>query len=333
MNYTYTCEKFVPKKNDVKEAAVYFRNGDFFGVSGSEIVDFKLEYYDKLVRAERGFIPYVKSGFIKMNLGEKKKKDCDFLVYDADAFKRKRKEYVEKRCCDDAPYYFAFYDENNWYRSFLADTIVSVDGEYITFTFIENATMGASDSDRHTVNVCELRKNTIMKINLDFENCDCINVYEDEIEEICLNFKEELAYESEYLREVSSGYLRLKFDPDFIELHANENIYNYGKKPSIKKLEERIVGKGESEIDICHLYVTYARGGCSFYSEECITIPELAKEISDEEDGTLKKNEDSDFSDDDEEYEYDDCEPFVSGYAKRDKDGSILIVFGNPIDN
>ena len=124
--------------------------------------------------------------------------------------------------------------------------------------------------------------------------------------------------------------MRIKFNKEFIDPHYYENIYDYQKKPSIKKLEERIVGKGESEIDICHLYVTYLRGGTSFYLEECIYVPELKTKNADADSDS--KDTLPDVKEDDGEYYHEEYEPFISGYAKRDKDGSILIVFGKPIE-
>ena len=335
MNYTYTCKKVTPNVKEVSEANIYFRNGDFFRVSKSEISDLKVEYYDKLVSAERGFIPYARGGLLKLKLSEKKKKDYDFLLTDASSVKKGRKEHLEHRCLEDAPYYFAFFDKNNWHRSFFADTVVSLEDDELIFTFVENTAMGSYESDHHTVNIRELNKNSILKIELDFENCDVINVYEDEIEEICLNFKEELCYISEYSREISGGYMRIKFNKEYIDRHYYENIYDYHKKPSIKKLEERIVGKGESEIDICHLYVTYLRGGTSFYLEEHIVVPEIEKADADELSPSDYEKTRTEISEDEDDDEYCDSykyEPFISGYAKRDKDGSILIVFGKPIE-
>ena len=331
MNYTYTCKKVTPNVKEVSEAGIYFRNGDFFRVAKSEILDLKVEYYDKLVSAERGFIPYARGGLLKLKLSEKKKKDYDFLLCDAESLKRGRKEHLERRCLEDAPYYFAFFDENNWHRSFFADTVVSLEGDELIFTFVENVTMGSYESAHHTVNIRALKKNSLRKIHLDFENCDGINVYEDEIQEVCLNFKKELYYASEYLREVSGGYIRIKFNKEFVAPHYYENVYDYEKKPSIKKLEERIVGKGESEIDICHLYVTYLRGGSSFYLEECICTPTLEEADADEKITADSPKKLPDISENDEYYN-EEYEPYVSGYAKRDKDGSILIVFGKPLE-
>lgn len=330
MNYTYTCKKVAPNIKELSEASIYFRNGDFFRVAKSEIKDLKVEYYDRLVSAERGYIPYARSGQLKLKLAEKKKKDYDFLLCDARSVKNGRKECLEQRCLEDAPHYFAFFDKNNWHRSFFADTTVRLEGDDLIFTFIENVTMGSYESDHHTVNIRELNKNSIRKIGLDFENCDGINVYEDEIQEICLNFEKELYYASEYLREISGGYMRIKFNKDFIDPHYYESIYDYEKKPSIKKLEERIVGKGESEIDICNLYVTYLRDGSSFYLEECIYVPELKTKNADADSDS--KDTLPDVKEDDGEYYHEEYEPFISGYAKRDKDGSILIVFGKPIE-
>ena len=63
-------------------------------------------------------------------------------------------------------------------------------------------------------------KETVEKINLDFENCDGIEIFQEEIKEMQLNFEKELEWSSSsFTRKLSNGFIRLKFNRDFAELH------------------------------------------------------------------------------------------------------------------
>lgn len=328
MNYEYICKKEVPKKKDIREAEIYFRNGDYFTAIASEIVELQVEYYDQLVEHGRGFVPFARSGFLKLKLCEKKKKDYDFIMYDDQDFKKSRKAYLEKRCVEEGgAFYFQFRNKINWSRSFLADSIATKEGEYLVFTFLENRTMGFFESEYHNVKIREINRGALHHMDLDFENCESIKLYPEEIKEIQLNFDKELKYNSDsYSRRVTGGYLRIKFDNEYLSWHIGDNCYLFEKKPTMKKLERRIVGKkGESEIDICNLYVTYLRGGVCNMLEEHICVPDLNEEKAIK---NLFENYNDDSDDDGESKASNEELPFVSGYAKRDTDGSILIVFG-----
>lgn len=88
MNFEYVCKKLITNKKDIREAGIYFRNGDYFTAIASEIVELQVEYYDQLVEHGRGFVPFARSGFLKLKLCEKKKKDYDFIMYDDQEFKK-----------------------------------------------------------------------------------------------------------------------------------------------------------------------------------------------------------------------------------------------------
>ena len=126
-----------------------------------------------------------------------------------------------------------------------------------------------------------------------------------------INFKEQLKWNSScYGREVRNGFIRLRFDKEISWRRVN--VYKCNEKiPNIKKLEGRLCGRGVDDCDICHLYVEYNYAGYCKKYEECIHIDDI-RPIEE-------------LPDIDEEDIYP-C--FISGYAKREEDGSILIVFG-----
>ena len=83
------------------------------------------------------------------------------------------------------------------------------------------------------------------------------------------------------------------------------NVEGISGKDMIDKIKKRLCGKGRSEIDICHLYVTYDYAGYCMSLKECIHIDDIRPVKEQQKD-----------------------ENYVSGYAEKQKDGSILIVFG-----
>ncbi len=58
--YTYPKKKF--KKNDINHLYVYFDNGDFISLNGSELIDLKINLYDRLIWSGRGVCPVAESG-------------------------------------------------------------------------------------------------------------------------------------------------------------------------------------------------------------------------------------------------------------------------------
>ena len=84
----------------------------------------------------------------------------------------------------------------------------------------------------------------------------------------------------------------------------------------MKKLTGRLCGKkGRGLIDICHLYVNYNHGGYGMEYNECIEVNDVR---------------DFDAMSDEEYAEWEEeCDDFISGYAEKQDDGSVLIVFGS----
>ena len=130
-----------------------------------------------------------------------------------------------------------------------------------------------------------------------------------------LNFSEGLVYNSSgFARAIRDGFIKVKFNPDISWRKTNLTNEWQGKKTKgIASLEKRLVWKNKrSTIDICHLYITYDYAGYCISREECIVIDDIRP---DEYFDRIEKED-----------VYDDT--FISGYAERQNDGSILIVFG-----
>lgn len=65
MSNYYFYPKMKYTKNEVSFMYIFFENGDFLEIKGSEIVNFSISVYDKLIRSHEGYNPVVESGYCK----------------------------------------------------------------------------------------------------------------------------------------------------------------------------------------------------------------------------------------------------------------------------
>ncbi|MBE5750089.1 MAG: hypothetical protein E7346_04395 [Clostridiales bacterium] len=312
MNYEYTHKKKEYDLNKVENAQILFLNGDFINLSKKEIIDIEVNLYDKLVHFNNCYFPVAKRGFLKLKIIDKKLKYDNSSVYNQKEYKKDRKSYIENRCVGEGGIFaIRFFNELSWSDMIIGDIVAKKEEDCLIFSFLECQSLGFSDKDSHFINLKNVNKKDVRVLHLDFENCDGIYVYQNEIKDINLNFEKELSWNSEgYCRVIKNGYIRLKFIKCYND-GRRANIYTINTTPTTKDLEKRICGKGEDDIDICNLYISNYHCGYGLEKEEVITLNEL-----------------SDYPDN---YEEDDSgyyASYVTGYAKKEKDGSILIVFG-----
>ena len=306
-----SCEYFVKKKafapRKIEKVQMFFANGDFVTLAKREIVDISVTFYDELRVGEMGFCPVAKSGFLKCRIKSSRKRGYyKYLVYERSEYGEIFKEYFENRCTREGGIrYMRIFDENSWHVPFYCIASARKQDDFLIFDFQEGVGCGTAESDSHFVRVRDVTKANIDKIDLDFENCDSFEIFPQEIQDMKLDFYDELEWgASSFRRRLRSGYIRLKLDKEIT--WRRSNVY-WGKcKDEIRKLENRLCGKGKDVIDICHLYVTYDYAGYCTYLEECIEIDDI-RPI---------------------EVQEDDEDGYVSGYAEKQKDGSVLIVFG-----
>ena len=285
---------------------IFFANGDLFTLAKKEIVDVTVKFHDVLRVGERGFCPVAKSGFIKCKISSKRKHRGEELLYENNEYGKNIKFYLENRCVKEGGIrYIRLFDENHWHVPFYCVATARMQGDFLIIEFQECAGCGAAENNHHTVKARNITKENIEKIHLDFENGDGIEIFSEEIQDFQLNFEKELVWGSAaFERQLHSGYIRLKLDKEITWRKVNGDWEEGKIKPG--KLEKRICGKGKSDIDICHLYVTYDYAGYCMDLEECIEVEDIRPIDEQEED----------------EWGY------VSGYAEKQKDGTIMIVLG-----
>ena len=299
MGCDYICEKKTFDLKHVQNAQVFFGNGDYFTLRQREIADINITFYDELRIGDQGFFPVASKGFIKCKISGGKK-SC--LLYHNESIKN-LKEYLEKRCVNEGGIrYIRLCDEKNWSLPFYCFVDARMENGFLVLNFKEGFGYGTDTKEYHTVKIRDITKESVEKIDLDFENCEGFEIFQDEIQDIRLSFENELEWSSDcFSRKVSGGFIRLKFDKDITWRKTSLNSDQ--RNCNIKALEKRLVDGDESKIDICHLYVTYDYAGFGLQQTECVCVRDIR----------LPENQDMDY---------------VSGYARREKDGCVLIVFG-----
>ena len=305
MNCEYFCEKKTLIANGVEEAQIFFLNGDFFTLTKKEILEVSIKFYDELCAGERGFCAVAKSGFLKCKINGKKHRGNQ-LLYEDKEYGKDIKTYLENRCVKEGGIrYMRLFDENHWHVPFYCIADARMEDDLLIFEFQEQVGFAAADSEYHTVRARAIKKEAVEKIDLDFENCDGIEIFQEEIQEMQLNFEKELEWSSSsFTRKLRNGFIRLKFNKNIT--WRKSNVCWTSERDALTEIKNRLCGKGRSEIDICHLYITYDYAGYCMKLEECVEVDDIRPDRELEED----------------EWNY------ISGYAEMQKDGSIMIVFG-----
>ncbi len=173
---------------------------------------------------------------------------------------------------------------------------------------------------RHTILLPEISKSLIRKIQLDFENCEGIDLFQSEIVDFNINLNRELDVGSDnYQRCIKDGYLKIKFDKGYNCYRRNclNQMLCFGERGS-KQMETRLCGKkGYALHDICHLYIEYEYAGAGSYRRECLYVGDVRSEEENDAIAKWEKENGEDFYP---------C--YVGGYAEKQKDDTILITFG-----
>lgn len=320
-NYIFPKMKYA--KNETSFLYIFFDNGDFLEIKSSEIVNFSINVYDKLIRSHQGFNPVIESGYLKLKICNKPAfVNSNHFLYNEEDFKKDRKGYLENRCINEGGITEIWlFDSSNCHRVLHCKAQAKKEDEFLIISFLQQPQMGLCSNENHHVNIGNVKKKDVHNIDLDFENCESFVVYNDEIEEINLVFDNQLEWAAgDLYRKAVGGYIKIKLDKDFSP--RNNHLFDNDKKLKIKDFEKRLCGKkGEDIHDICHLYIDYYHAGYGgIQVTECIeidngnTIEEFQILENEEEKGTF-------------------CWYYEGGYCKKLIDNSIIIAFGKNAKN
>lgn len=302
MNYYFKKNFYSPK--DVEFAYLFFDNGDYITVDKKEIIDFDFEFYDKMVWYQDSIVPVAKFGFVKLKISKLKSSRYDSIYMNKiKDYNRNRKKYIENFCCNDNPLVSVkFFNDNNCSKSVYGQFNGKMDGEYLVLSSIDIWPNISSNSDKFSISLHSVNKSIINKITLDFENCETIDVFQDEIVDLQLNLNEKLEeYSNDYLRKIKNGFIKIKFNSEIDYRHVL--LFSDVKNIKVKHLKKRLLGnKDKMEHDICRLYINYDYAGFGIVRNEPIVIDENWIEQHD--------------------YDY-----YISGYCEELENDEIVIHF------
>lgn len=313
--YVYPKKKF--EKSNIEFMYLFFDNGDYVSLDGKEVVEIKVNLYDRLIWGECDICPVAESGFIKLNIRKANKAiDKRAFLYSAEEFEKDRKGYIEHRCVREGGMRsIRIFDENHWHDTIYGNIVGETDGEFLVLKFLRQPGFGSANSDKNMILLNDISKTFIQSIDLDFENCEGFTIYKNEIREMQLEFEKELIWDAgDLFRSVKCGFIKLKLDR---KINYRKAYFSGDEKITSEKLKKRLLwGKSQSNHDICHLYVDYDYAGFGSRRTECLKIEDIR---SDEELARIEKMEEEG------NYNFD---YFVGGYCKKQNDGTILMTFG-----
>ncbi len=321
----YFVEKKKYSTQNVAHMAIVFQNGNYLRIKKSELAGIKVNLYDRLIRYEDSASFVGHSGYVKLKILSQKRTppDGSAFLYDFEAYKNDRKAYIETRCTNENDIdHIIFYDENNWNDAIFGDIRCHMEGEFLILQFEPNQKYGSACSDTAYIDLPDVSKKNILKMVLDFENCDTVTVYNDEIQEIDLTFEEQLEWGGgDFCRNVKSGVLKLQLLKEFSDRVAN--LYDpKGKGATVRKIIKRLCGKGQDIHDLCHLYITYYYVGYGHLLEEKIEIADMQL-YEEKPNGYDEENEESEEYMDDGEDDF-----YIGGCATAERGDIVTIKFG-----
>ena len=307
----YTCPKKRMEKSKVERIELAFTNGDYFTLERREIVEVDVSFYDELRVGERAFCPVASGGVIRCKLSRHKTAEYSLFPVEELGERESLKDYWEKRCLAGGIRYIRLFDKNCWHLGFYCQARGRMEGDVLCLELQPMAGYGPSSGERHVLSVRDVTKENVEKIVLDFENCDSMEIFPEEIAEMQLKMSEELEWNSScFARTVTGGRLRLKFKRGITWRDAN--LYVASSKVTVAHLKKRLCYRGNRDtLDICRLYVSYRHMGYGTVYEEAIGVADV------------RTPEELDAS-----WEAEDGEYMICGYAQKEADGSVLVVFG-----
>lgn len=313
MKYYYPKEKML--KDDIRELTFYFDNGECLSLYNDEIEEINLNFYDKLEKHGELICKTVQEGIIKLNISLYNCwKDTRLLINEEIYKKNRRKAIIERLLtpgitCILIEYYN--FSNETIYGNFTA----SQNKNEILLTAVEQPLKGSYDSNNFYIDLYDINKDNVESIRIILENCEVVDVYNDELVDINLKLNNKLIYDIGSLRrEIVGGSIEIKLDKK--KTHRYRSLFNdeYDDIDPFDYIHQRL---DEKELDITHLYIRYKSGEkeqivVNSFDERGKNIEDLYQEYLDH--------------DDDEEDEYDDYY-FVSGSGEINSEGNIVLKF------
>jgi len=309
MKHFYHCPKKLFSKDEIEKTYLFFKNGDYLEIRKNELIDVQISLYDELIQTPKGFSPRGAAGTVRLRIRGGKPRHEAYALCDPEEYRKDRKAYIETRAVKDGGIsHVIFFDANYWNDTVYGDLYAEMDGNDLCLRFHPGAKVPA-DSPLHTVALGSPDRKKILQLCLDFENCDEITFYGEEILDLSLRLDDELCRDSgAYTRQVVGGSIKLRPLKEYASCRHARIIGQ--KNPKTKDLIKRIGGKNWEELDVCRLFITYDYPGYGMFTKETIEVSDLR----------CRKGAPPRKTFEEEEW-------YISGYAKAEKGGTVLLSF------
>ena len=122
MRNEYKLEKKKFIVEEIKQIYMIFDNYDYILIDGNEVKDISLNFCDYLIIEDNKICRVVESGFIKLQLSDKfRKNSYDAVVYNPKEYNVDKNQYVENRLCENRIKSLRVHDNNYWHDSILGN--------------------------------------------------------------------------------------------------------------------------------------------------------------------------------------------------------------------
>ena len=327
---------YIPKKNihkeDVERVVVFFKNADYFTVDREELYNVFFHFYDELTWEGKSVCPICEIGYVKIKFKAEQtlKRRPEVFLNDEKIYRKNRKEYLENRIINEQGIEkILIFNKADWCEIIKGDVfaVKEQDGT-IYIKFRKNDKYGPSSESTSSINLANVIKRNVEKIKFVFANCDYFEVYKEEIVEMQLEFFPLLERNGcGYGRVLKYGHIKLRFSKEVKDRSCD--VYTASKRnKKISHLVKRLCSRKSSPVDIASILVTYDSPDCNIPRTEEISVRDVSglSCIMDEED--IIANYPDYYDVDSFEESWDDVSVCKSGYAKREKDGTVLIKLG-----
>lgn len=289
MNNKYFFQKENLKIDNFEYLNILFDNDEILSLSKEEIDSYNYEIKDKLIREGKGTYPVISKGEFVFRINEKYVKNDSFL-YDEESYLKDKKDYIINKCLKTKgikaiefvyeSFNYRFYGN---FKSELRDNLLCL--------FVDEQDI--NESLQSYITLPPLRKDYIQCISLDFDDCECFEIYKYEIEEIDLKLKEELIIGMHFLeRVVIGGYIkiRLKYNPMF---NQRQGILLNVERSDISNEEVAKKLTSQKRHYIGNLFITYNYPGLGYFYQEKIEVQDIGEENDFYIYGTVDKEDDT----------------------------------------
>ncbi len=307
MSQIYTYPKSEVLGFPIDTITLHFNNRDELRLQKEEILAINMVLGDHLIWTDENICFTLVGGSLELELQNQYTSRYDgFTLCRRNDYRTDRIGYIRRRALANEIAYISIHDECNF--SYTLYTTVTAKGanDRLSLSFRGGDT---AENELASIMLPTFGKNLLRSLQLDFENCDVLDLYREDILDLQLNYNQRLCFGHNLNREIQSGYIIIKLDKQERSRPFSGMFDNH---LSHRKIKKRICPeRGISPHDICHLYLSTDLQCCV----ECLHIDDIRP--ADELDRLYDLADGEDINP---------C--FIGGFSKRLRGRRLLLTFG-----